>query len=404
MLSKITEGRAWLFGFLAGDGTVLQDGSHGAGFNTDPELVAQIICVLEEGYRASPTARYKDRPGRKRLWTVRFGRAVAEDLLGHCSRWDTMNWRVPDSVKSASPGARAAYLRGFYDAEGTPYGSPKWRITVSSANEGGARDILELLASIAIEGRFYSYPRKEGEADAHIVSVHKRSEAIRFAKTVGFCATSKTERLAGIESAPYGKAPRWESLLPIIHSKRSAGMKLCEIDAELGLYKRESSAALVWDRRKKGVKTRRDSLGPLYQEVALLKDHGLAYSQVAEALKVPAHRVHAALAWKRKQDGIPRKPKGTKYRDRIQEIRAAGLEGEAAPVVARALGLAEYQVQRARKWCAEQDGVYSKRIRLADHEDTIRRMLRDGSPQKDVAAALGCSQAAVSVFRKRRGI
>lgn len=326
-MNRLTPGKSWVLGFLAGDGHVQEDGVWGAGFNTDKELVDELVRVLVEEWGASPAVTHKDRDGRKRIWTIRFRRPVASDLLRFSPSWKTMEWRVPRQVMDAGGSTRAAYVRGFFDAEGSAYGSPKWRVAAASANKVALQAVLQIIEGLGIEGKFYSYKRKGGELDTHVLSVHKRSEVIRFAELVGFHSSTKQSRLRGVKEAQYGRESKWEGLLPEIHRMRSEGMNYYEIESELGLYPRESMAAVAWERRGLGIKTRRDSLGPLADQVLPLLGLGLSHREVAVELGVKPNRVSACVQWDRKSATSRQHPReaGTRHASRKLERLALSM-------------------------------------------------------------------------------
>ena len=107
--------------------------------------------------------------------------------------FSALHWTIPFRVLS-SPKSKKEFLKSYFDCEG--YVNKKV-IRAESVNEKGLLGIKKLLLdSFGIESKFYSYERKQKNWNKnYILVIAKKSERIKFLKTIGFDHSRKKKLL-----------------------------------------------------------------------------------------------------------------------------------------------------------------------------------------------------------------
>jgi len=185
-----------LLGLVIGDGSIRDDGViiHVGG----PDAAAQARFYADRFASAlnlSPTMGVKFRSeGDERLpiWQVCFWNTAFREFcrtLG-LGDWNTYTKRVPEAVWSQSSRHRAAFLRGYFSADGCVNVADA--VDVRSTNNELLMETHKLLRSIGI--------RSTVRLDSKRVSIKDRAA---FRDRVGSLVSTKSDRLAAIESNPW---------------------------------------------------------------------------------------------------------------------------------------------------------------------------------------------------------
>lgn len=269
---ELTKEKAYIFGVLAGDGSIRR-GTHRLDSSkvdlsaTDEEFVIEFTRCLEEVYRLKPSVykrannhlsifRGREIRSKKPIYEacLRSVKAV-EDLLSYSVSFKTEDWRVPEVIKEAQPEIKGSYLRGFFDSEGTaaPHMNEGCRYVYAfSKNLEGLRDIQVLLRDIGIESRVFQHPR------IHKLLISRRKNLKKFAKFVGFTIKRKMQKLEhGLSTYKCTPSTEIDALVPKMVEMRKRGMFYHEIGEKLGVHKTTVHKRLS----KLGTKTTKRSRG-----------------------------------------------------------------------------------------------------------------------------------------------
>lgn len=178
------------------------------------------------------------------LWQVKVCnkafRDFCHDVLGVRNE-NTYTKRVPAALWQESIRNRAAFLRGYFSADGTASSSGD-AVSVRSVNLGLLRDAHDLLRSLGI--------RSSCREKSLRVSVLDRT---KFANMVGFTLAYKTSRLAGRKDNPWEH--QWDMVPPEL--VRWVGETVYGSSLYADLSRAEKSAVL---RLKKGSGSRHQCL------------------------------------------------------------------------------------------------------------------------------------------------
>lgn len=152
------EEKAWLMGFIAGDGTVTKNKNEQEvicfpGHDLDVALHCQklyemlygvtvVVQKLADGYKV-----------------ITRQKLVYDDLISICPSWDTYSWSVPFSWFK-TPEEKAQFVSGWIDADGNQgHRNPP---SGSSVNKKGVYQVSELLKSLDMEHSIYEIKPQEG--------------------------------------------------------------------------------------------------------------------------------------------------------------------------------------------------------------------------------------------------
>ena len=250
----VTQEKAQLLGFLAGDGCIADSG--GRAINTDPGLLQWIREAVRDVYGVEVSA-YTTSKGRiSPLTSLFLCKAIAHDLHS-LTTWGIFEWSVPACVKNACDSVKGAYLRGFFDAEGTVFfslgigtkGKHHHTVAASSANRDALLQVAGLLGELGITHGFYDTKAEvQGEIRTYYkVQIHRRASLHRFADTVGFLSSGKAKKLKTIRDLPLPrpKGSVYEERLKEIQKRGLGSATAREVSEVLGCSQKQ-----VWDTRK----------------------------------------------------------------------------------------------------------------------------------------------------------
>lgn len=192
-----------LLGLVIGDGSIRDDGLiiHVGGLDA-AQQAAFYADRFASALNLSPTVRETSRSegdNRQPTWQVCFWDTAFREFcrtLG-LGDWNTYTKRVPEAVWSQSARHRAAFLRGYFSADGCV--NIANAVDVRSTNPDLLMDTHKLLRSIGI--------RSTVRLDSKRVSVKDR---VAYRDHVGFLIPEKSERLSAIEENPW--TGQWHAL------------------------------------------------------------------------------------------------------------------------------------------------------------------------------------------------
>ena len=185
-----------LFGFLAGDGSVLirkekkskVTTHHDIAFYPDHDsLIDVFIHAFTYLYMKKPTIKYRGNHYSLRV----SSKQVCLDLLKN-AKFGTHTWEVPldflDSIE-----CKKEWLRAFFDCESYV---GKRQIQLQSVNKKGIFQVKNLLEEFGIESKIYKYERKNKNwSTNYILCIGKKDSRKQFLNKVGFNHRSKLGKL-----------------------------------------------------------------------------------------------------------------------------------------------------------------------------------------------------------------
>ncbi len=186
--------KALLCGLLAGDGClqIRRDNSgnihHDIRFFPDDKLMKNTyIKSVKEVYGKDTRISKKGTISCVRL----LSKTVIDDLLSYAT-FGIYSWNLPFKLFTTG-GAKEAWLRGFFSADG--YVGPR-SIKVQTVNHEGMKQVSSLLSELGIEHGFYQYiPKKKNYSKVSIIMIQKAESRSLFYRKVGFCHNKKTNAL-----------------------------------------------------------------------------------------------------------------------------------------------------------------------------------------------------------------
>lgn len=304
---SICADKAWLLGFIAGDGHVQIEADHSskvvASCGLDRELARTVSALIEKLYDVPRKVRSQDMSKWERKTNhsaMCYRREVALDVLSY-SPTDTRNWKIPAEVLESTPEVRGAWLSGLADAEGTVAYSRERSsryIAISSTNMLGLEAARRMLEEVLGTRVSWNSQKKPGCSTEHKILVTNRRSLTLFNEKVGFRSRRKAEKLrAALESYERDTLPQTEveALLPEIQRRRAEGQEYKQIAVDMNLTYEKVRGALK--RRgltgsRVGKKSKHEHLVP---EIVKRAAGGEKYVQIAEALGMTVDQVFGAL-------------------------------------------------------------------------------------------------------------
>lgn len=150
-------------------------------------------------------------------------KAAVEDFhtrysLDYCRSEDK---RVTKYVRAASKEAQTAFIRAYFDCDGT-FQSAEGRLQISSASLGLLRDVQLMLLNFGVYARIMSSYNKVYERDYYDLDMCGQ-EAINYLQTIGFNKNSKCDAIVEVLSSWGSRTfnPNLDSLPHLGHRLRS---------------------------------------------------------------------------------------------------------------------------------------------------------------------------------------
>ena len=198
----LTTTKAYLLGCVCGDASLwLNRKARYVGICvTDRDFAEAFASALNEVYGSSAVVSRRDAERCRNGYTynVQLGsRLVCDDI----DRWlegrhRTDEWRVPKCIREGSAELKCAFLRGFFDSEGTASrrANESFCVAAFSSNKPGIDDVLSLLASLGIAASLWTMKASEGKL--HFAASILTRSFRDFHNKVGFTIARKQQALA----------------------------------------------------------------------------------------------------------------------------------------------------------------------------------------------------------------
>jgi len=110
-------------------------------------------------------------------------------IVSELMKFPLKNWKVPDEVLKASKKCKIAYLRAFFDDEGSVT-EPR-KIKLYSENAFGIMQIRKMLLDFGIKSNVYK-PSKRNVLE---LDIGRKDSIFNFAKCIGFNHPKKRKKL-----------------------------------------------------------------------------------------------------------------------------------------------------------------------------------------------------------------
>lgn len=193
--------KARLFGFLAGDGSVMirKDNSNNLHyvlrfFPDHESLIEPFTESLSEIYNKKPIIK-KDY---KNYTLICYSKVVVQDLL-NTAKFGTQKWEIPIGILKDKK-SKIEWLKAFFDSEGYV---GKNHIKIQTVNKNGMDQLKKLLSEFGINSRRYVYhPKHKNWNDVHILIIGTKAEQWKFLNIIGFNHRIKLYKLRKMLGSP----------------------------------------------------------------------------------------------------------------------------------------------------------------------------------------------------------
>lgn len=204
----LTANKAWLLGFIAGDGCVeAKFGSHYAitiCVGTDFYMTMVLAQLFKDIYGITahvivrkPTRHSELVTSRNTIYLTKCTRrAVVDDVLSF-AQFGVYRWTVPAIVMNGSESIRCAWVRGFSDAEGHVFNRGRSRtVSLTSVNKDGLGQVTEILKGLGVISTTSMHKRSDCRyRDRYTLVIARQESLITYADKIGFVTFSKAGKL-----------------------------------------------------------------------------------------------------------------------------------------------------------------------------------------------------------------
>ncbi len=207
---QLTKEKAYILGVMCGDGCLWKGFTkkkqvtkitpqmeyHIRLVAIDRDFVDYFAHCIEKVYGVKPS--YKYRKTKNINWSDTYTvycrqKAIFNDIESF-GAFSTKTWRTPSEILNSNKNIISAFLRGFFDSEGTVNPKKYNRyIRADSTNIKGLREIVYLLKKLDIKPTKISKDR-----DCYYVSISNIDGLEKFYKYIGFSIRRKFKRLESI--------------------------------------------------------------------------------------------------------------------------------------------------------------------------------------------------------------
>lgn len=186
-MSELTSAKAYVLGTLGpGDGYLSREDYILGLKANDEDFVEKFGKCLDEVYGKSP--KYTPLSDGRMQAEIYLKKAFYDVLnYGELIEFKEKHERVPEAVKKSPPEAKSAYLRAFYDSQGSP---AKRKIIAGKSNRTLLQETKELLFDLEIDSSITS---EKGESCK--IQIYGRKNLERFGEKIGFTIGRKQKKL-----------------------------------------------------------------------------------------------------------------------------------------------------------------------------------------------------------------
>ena len=206
---KLTESRAYILGVMCGDGCVFSGIERKKKWEfksyivylavKDKDFLDEFVRHSKVVYGVEPRLYYRIRKKKKwsNIWIARYKRkSVHEDLAPY--NFGGSTWKVPEEIiNSDDEKIIAAFLRGFYDSEGSvSVYDKKISIVVCSTSKDGMQGVRELVGRLGIKAASIGKEnRKDRRKQCYYFSIYTMDDAKKYLSKVGFSIKRKVDKI-----------------------------------------------------------------------------------------------------------------------------------------------------------------------------------------------------------------
>lgn len=200
---KLTPAKAYILGVVGlGDGciSISTDKSWNIGMSSkDIEFINEFARCVKEVYgfdcsiRTIKQGREAFGAGNSIYVAGLYSKEVVDDILryGEYKHFKHHTGRVPNAIKEADLGIKSAYLRAFFDSQGSLQKGKNRCISAIKADERSVDEIAHLLSTLGIRSKIYSRLDKKYGVKQWTLVISRRKFIERFAKLIGFTIERK---------------------------------------------------------------------------------------------------------------------------------------------------------------------------------------------------------------------
>ena len=166
--------------------------------NTDIKLLKYFISLLVKEYQYGPKITLSNKNVFRVCITKKF---VIDDLLQE-NNFGTLKWSVPQKVLTGDKDAKVAFIRGFFDGDGSIDLADKKipRIRITSRNVKGLKKLNNLLKEFDINAKVNGPYRRHNKNDIYELLLQTNS-VIKFIKAIRSNHSKKMKRFNQIAEA-----------------------------------------------------------------------------------------------------------------------------------------------------------------------------------------------------------
>lgn len=192
----LTPDKAYVLGTLCGDGCLKSNRFQIklSVLAKDKEFVEEFVdCFFRAyGIKKEPIEEERIQNGRAVCYTtVIIDSKQAYLDLERYGKFGVYVWRVPEQIRNGDEDIKKAFLRGYFNSDGS-VDVKGHRVTAYSANYKGVSDIVDLLEDFGIKAKIY--PNRKGENTYFHLYLHNWQNLNIF-KEIGFSLSRKQEKL-----------------------------------------------------------------------------------------------------------------------------------------------------------------------------------------------------------------
>lgn len=228
--------RAYILGVLCGDGSVAKNNLRLK--VNDRDFAEAYRKALKDGFDMDSCIRpWHD--GRNQRYVVNCGSVLLSHYLMQRSPFGIYDWRVPNEIWNGTVKAKRAFLKGWFDSEGSFTGNEA--VNGDSNNLIGLMEVKRLLGEIGIATTpnkpkpTISKHQQYQSAPSYRISICNRINIERFAQQIGFSIERKQSKLLRYVARGF-QEPRsiiGESVLSELN-KQTKPMRVGELSENLG--------------------------------------------------------------------------------------------------------------------------------------------------------------------------
>ena len=174
-------------GFLAGDGNLVDKRYYIRFYPDHKSLIKPYLNSIEIVYNKKP----KIIPKKNHYEIILSSKVIYQDLQKQCD-FGIKNWNIPKKLLKFKEN-RIEWLKAFFDAEGHVH---QKHLKLSSINEEGLQQVKNLLKTLGVNSRIYSYqPKNNNHSKTHQLLIYRKKDIQKYKELIGFNHSKKMGKL-----------------------------------------------------------------------------------------------------------------------------------------------------------------------------------------------------------------